>query len=174
MTQKELDLENCIEENISSLKYHHGSFTLKYFIEKDYSTGKVDRIKVKDAMIARGFVSQPDPKVDSYSLLQKGVDFTSFADLREKERLDLTLKKITVENLRFNKYFPLWALIVALFAIVVPVFYDACKGDKVVTYKLDQEQLKELKEEIGNQQTQALTPVLDSFPKIDTKNKKKE
>ena len=130
ITQKELDLEDCITKNISELKYHHGQFTFAFFKGEIYNSGEVSKEKVRDAMIARGFVSQPKENVDSYWLLDKGVNFTTFENQRERDNLDQKLKSITLKSIASNKMIAVVGILIAAITAGVPyIIYKVSKDD---------------------------------------------
>jgi len=61
---------------------------------------------------------------------------------KDKDDLDYKLKQISYSSIKWNKNFPFIASCIAILVIAVPVLLKSCEQNKVVTYKLQTEQLQ--------------------------------
>ncbi|HEY5408312.1 MAG TPA: hypothetical protein VIJ92_14550 [Ginsengibacter sp.] len=124
--------------------------------------------------------------VYSYSINSKGIHFIDtlpnefegrpysyYLKLGEDEKalkksrdvLDDKLKKITLSNIRFNKYTTLLSLLVAAIALIVPIFITYNSEKDIIKTESTMPQLKQV---IDNQQKeqQILQNNLDSLQKL--------
>ena len=99
-----------------------------------------------------------------YVLSKLGIEVYLYrAKEKARDEIDGQLKSITLSNIKFNKYLPLTAAIISAIAIIVSAWINGCNKEKVVTYKLEESQAKELIEELRKNK-HTLPPVQDSFP----------
>ena len=78
---------------------------------------------------------------NQYTISEGGKIYTAYLKKEiDKEDIDIKLKKISISNIGFNKYFPSIAVGVAILSIIVPILLRQCDKDKIVTYKIQPEQ----------------------------------
>ena len=81
--------------------------------------------------------------IPDYVLHDRAIFYLDFLNKeKDKDDLDFKLKQISYDNVKWNKNFPMYALCVAILAIGVPLIIKSCDQNKVVTYKLDTQQLQ--------------------------------
>lgn len=62
-------------------------------------------------------------------------------DIQDSFDLSDSLQKETFNNLKFNKYFPIWGLAVAVIAIIAPIFYEGCFKANTTNVQLQSESI---------------------------------
>jgi hypothetical protein len=127
---------------------------------------KFEKLRVAK-LITRGIVNNGSSLVISLP----GIDaYLKEKEYREKEsernELDNKLKKITISNIRFNKYFPFFALIIA---VAIPLYINSVNSGN------DEKQIKRMQElqELQEKNTQSIQQILQDFHVLDSLSRKR-
>ena len=138
-----------LDEIVEFLKKHPGRC-----MDYEVQTALNDRFGVKPPIMEvhkylkmlelHGFVDIYEASM--YSISMKAVFEQTFSSyykkMKEQESIDYNLKKISLGSIRFNKYFPMAAILVAIIAIVSPIAVKVFWRESVSTYKLHEEQMQ--------------------------------
>jgi len=83
---------------------------------------------------------------------------------QERDKLEDKLKKITLKNIDFNKYLSIGSLIVAIIAILTPIYINHVNEGKTTKTETTIPQLNKLQQGMENEH-KALQNILDSLRK---------
>ena len=159
------------------------------------SDNEVNSVRLLNKIFSIGFLDREvnlqqthshNNNIYNYSINSKGIDFIDTLPIeftnkpytyykkseedeaelkKEKDLLDDKVKKITVGNISLNKYAPILSLIVALFAIAVPVIMKKMSEDKIIKTESTIPQIEKVIEN-QHRELQILQHNLDSLQKI--------
>lgn len=83
---------------------------------------------------------------------------------QQRDELDDKLKKITLKNIDFNKYLSIGSLLIAIIAILTPIYINHVNEGKTTKTETTIPQLNKLQQGIENEH-KALQDILDSLRK---------
>ena len=166
MTQEEV--ETKVEEVILEMKKNFGIGDL----EKIEFVNASDKDFIKVMIFTNGLCKIHNKDYPNIiHLNKKGWRFTTFENERDKSIIEDKLKKVSLESITLNKWLPVYAIIIAVIAAVVPfIIYGISRNDAVSTNTtiLQLQKMQETEEHMQ----QILEKKFDSLLKVLNQSKK--